>query len=99
MRCPVCKAENDQGPSCRRCKADLALLFALEGQRQRALGAALRCLAQGRWQQALAAAGRADSLRAGDDSRRLLALACLLRRDFAGAWQHHQAWSERRNPD
>ena len=31
IRCPVCKAENSQGPTCRRCKADLSLLFRLEG--------------------------------------------------------------------
>src|SRR5262249_17865113 len=33
MRCPVCKAENAQGPACRRCKADLSLLFAVEARR------------------------------------------------------------------
>ena len=37
MRCPVCKADNAQGLQCRRCKADLALLFQLEEQRARAL--------------------------------------------------------------
>ena len=35
LRCPVCKAENAQGPNCRRCKADLSLLFALEDRRAR----------------------------------------------------------------
>lgn len=34
MRCPVCRAENDRGPNCRRCRADLSLLFALEKQRR-----------------------------------------------------------------
>ena len=33
LRCPVCKAENAQGPNCRRCKADLSMMFALEDQR------------------------------------------------------------------
>ena len=35
MICPVCRATNDQGPQCRRCKADLGLLFRLEAQRKR----------------------------------------------------------------
>ena len=33
MQCPVCKADNAQGPLCRRCKADLSLLFRLEARR------------------------------------------------------------------
>ena len=41
MHCPVCKADNSQGPQCRRCKADLSLLFALEEQRRRTLAEAL----------------------------------------------------------
>ena len=32
MICPCCKANNDSGPACRRCKADLSLLFAFEKQ-------------------------------------------------------------------
>ena len=47
MRCPVCRAENDQGPQCRRCRADLGLLFGLEKRRRQALDAARRCVAQG----------------------------------------------------
>ena len=35
MNCPVCRATNDQGAQCRRCKADLGLLFRLEAQRKR----------------------------------------------------------------
>src|SRR5438093_11568024 len=63
LRCPVCRAENTQGPSCRRCKADLSLLFALEEQRRQALGTARDAAARGAWRDFLAAAARADELR------------------------------------
>src|SRR5262249_40695080 len=85
LRCPVCKAENTQGPQCRRCKADLALLFALEEQRQQALADALGSAGRGDWPSFLAAVTRADSLRRDDETRRLLAVARLLLRDYAGA--------------
>jgi hypothetical protein len=91
MRCPVCKAENAQGPSCRRCKADLSLLFALEEQRGGALGAARRELAAGRWARAHAEAARADGLRSDGESLRLLAVAALLDRDFHEAWRCYRA--------
>jgi hypothetical protein len=87
MRCPVCKAENNQGPQCRRCKADLMLLFTLEDQRQRALAKARQCLAQGRWRCAAEAAAEAGRLRRGEDAQRVEAVARMLGRDFAGAWR------------
>jgi hypothetical protein len=86
MRCPVCKADNPQGPQCRRCKADLSLLFALEEQRQRTLAEARRCLRRGEWQAAAEYAETANWLRGDEDSRQLEAMAHLLHRDFAGAW-------------
>ncbi len=90
MRCPVCKADNSQGPQCRRCKADLTLLFALEEQRLQALAAAQRCLAEGHWLRALRHAEAGDWMRSDVDSRRLLAVAYLLNRDFAHAWHWYQ---------
>lgn len=89
MNCPVCKAQNDQGPSCRRCKADLSLLFALERQHALGLARARDLLVQGHWDEAIAATGCVEELRAGPDARRLRALAHLLRRDFASAWRDH----------
>ena len=65
MRCPVCKAENAQGPACRRCKADLSLLFALEERRAWALAEARRLLAAGRVDEA-----RRDGGRGGLDAER-----------------------------
>ena len=85
LRCPVCKAENGQGPLCRRCKADLSLLFAVEDQRRDALEAARAAAAAGRWEEFRAAAAKADWLRSDDESRQLLAVGCLLLRDFEAA--------------
>jgi hypothetical protein len=90
MRCPVCKAENAQGPSCRRCKADLSLLFELEGQRDRALAEAQGAAARGQWARAVTLAEGAQALRSGADAGRLAAVGRLLRRDFAGAWAAYQ---------
>ena len=86
MRCPVCKADNGQGPLCRRCKADLAPLFDLEAARRAKLDATREHLARGRWPEAVADAEEGDRLRRDGESRRLLAVARLLARDFAGAW-------------
>src|SRR5438067_7191503 len=91
MRCPVCKAENTQGPQCRRCKADLGLLFALEGWRARALAAARAFLAGGQWQQAAEQADEADWLRHGADAQRLLGVASLMGGDYSQAWECYRA--------
>lgn len=94
MRCPVCRAENDQGPHCRRCRADLSLLFRLEEQRRRALARARDELARGRTEAALSLLDEAGALRRDGDVRRLRAVAHLLRREFARAWRCHDV-SER----
>jgi hypothetical protein len=88
MLCPVCRATNDSGPACRRCKADLSLLFELESQRSAYLVQTQARLGD---EAACAAARRADDLRHGDDARRLLALACLLRGEHAAAWQAYHS--------
>jgi hypothetical protein len=92
MRCPVCKADNPQGPQCRRCKADLSLLFALEEQRQQILAEARRYLRHGEWQAAVKHAETANWLRGDEESQQLVAVAHLLSRDFAGAWRCYQSW-------
>jgi hypothetical protein len=85
--CPVCRARVESGPSCRRCKADLSLLFVLEARRDAVLAAARRFLASGQADEALALAQGAEHLRRGEDARRLIAIAHLLRGDFAAAWR------------
>ena len=91
MRCPVCKAENDAGSQCRRCRADLALLFALAEQRRWALAEAYRAAACGRWRRALTLAEGADALHSDEESRRLVAVGRLMERDFAGAWEYYRS--------
>lgn len=91
IRCPACKAENVQGPTCRRCKADLSLLFALEERRTWTLAEARRLLAAGRKDAADALAEEADWMRGDAESRRMLALTRLMRRDFAWAWTWYQS--------
>lgn len=90
MRCPVCRATVDTGPQCRRCRADLSLLFALESQRQSSLRDACRALAGGDVAQMVADMERAHALRRDEITYRLLALGNLLRRDFAAAWQNYR---------
>jgi hypothetical protein len=90
-RCPVCKAENAQGPACRRCRADLSLLWRAEARRAWALAAARRALAAGRWAEAAARAAEANGLRGDAESRRLAALTHLMRRDFARAWSYYRS--------
>jgi hypothetical protein len=89
MRCPVCRAENDE-TTCRRCKADLSLLFALEDARQGALAEAARAVGAGDGERAVVQAQAADDLRADAESARLLALGYLLKRDFARALQYYR---------
>jgi hypothetical protein len=91
MHCPVCRAQVDQGPQCRRCRADLSLLFALEEQRTRALAMAYQSMRRGRLSQALAIVDGADALRSDGESKRLQALLHLLERDFARAWHGYAA--------
>jgi hypothetical protein len=89
MHCPVCKAVVEQ-PQCRRCRADLSLLFALDEKRQRLLTEASQALLGARPTDAVCHANQANQLRAGADARRLLALGRLFQRDFAAAWRYYQ---------
>ena len=88
--CPCCKASNDAGPNCRRCKADLSLLFAVDAQRSAALDEARRFATATRFPESLAALDRAAQLRQGSDVSQLRAAVLLLSRDFAGALRAHQ---------
>jgi hypothetical protein len=87
MRCPVCRADVEQGPQCRRCRADVSLLFEMEKQRRYALTAAYQSLHRGRYQYALTLAEGAEALRGDEETRRLRALIHLLERNFAEAWR------------
>jgi hypothetical protein len=85
MRCPVCRAENAEDVTCRRCKADLSLLVTLEQLRCQALARAANAAASGDGAATLQHAEIAHQLRVDRDSWRWLAVAHLLQRDFTRA--------------
>ena len=78
--CPCCRAINDT-PTCRRCKADLSLLVAVETRREYLLDAARAEL--GRGGDALALLDEAASLRGGSDVAQLRAVAALIRGEYS----------------
>jgi hypothetical protein len=90
LSCPVCRATNSPGLACRRCRADLSLLVALEGQRDRLLAEARDHLRTGQPANALAALASASALRGGDDVRQLRAVGHLLQRRFGEAWRDYR---------
>src|SRR5579871_4304890 len=90
MRCPVCRAPLEQGPQCRRCRADLSLLFTLQEHRRGLLRKAYQAVAAAAWDDLALLAERVHSLRQDAESERLLALVHLLRRDFPAAWRAYQ---------
>lgn len=83
--CPCCKASNEAGAACRRCKADLTLLFAVDGQRAALVERARALAAAGRIPDAIAALDQAARLRRGGDVARTRAAALLLAGQFAAA--------------
>lgn len=88
VACPCCRAMNETGPVCRRCKADLSLLFQLEADRAALFRKAQHFARSGSWSMARTLAEAAERLRHGAETRQLLACLCLAQRDFAGvkAW-------------
>jgi hypothetical protein len=87
MICPVCRANNDTGPACRRCKADLSMLFELDAHRGVQLATAQALLGD---EAACTAAQGADDIRRGADALQLLAVAALMCGNHARAWQAYQ---------
>ena len=90
LSCPVCRAENHTGPNCRRCKADLSLLYQLEATRDRQMAEARAHLAAGRWRAARTCALAAQHLRRDEASNRLAAVTALLCGDFDSALREYQ---------
>jgi hypothetical protein len=85
VTCPCCRAGNDVGPTCRRCKADLSLLFAVADRREHLVSEARNLAAWGKYAEALRSLEEAAALRAGDDVRRLSAALRLLAGQYAAA--------------
>jgi len=91
VTCPVCRAANDAAATtCRRCKADLTLVVAVEVRRVGLLCAAKSALASGEFDAALRHLAVAEAVRGGADLERLKAAAHLLNRDFPAAWRTYQ---------
>ena len=90
IRCPVCRAENDLGPLCRRCKADLSPLVDLEDRRANVLRLAAGAAARGDAEAIIRHAREAHLLRSDQDTLRWFATGYLLRRDFARALECHR---------
>ncbi len=86
ITCPCCRASNDAGPACRRCKADLSLLFAVAAQRASLIAEAQSFAGEGKFTEALRSLEEADALRSGDDVRQLRATVLLAAGDFVAAW-------------
>jgi hypothetical protein len=83
--CPVCRAAQAWSESCRRCRCDLGLLRRADEARRQARQQALLDLRRGRWAEAQRAARAYHALQPNADSRRLLAVCCLLGGDFQQA--------------
>jgi hypothetical protein len=93
MRCPVCRADSNEGPSCRRCRADLSLLFQLEEARAKLLRRAGQQAARGNWTELTRLAEKAHFLRRDTDSARLAAIGWLMQAAFDRAWELCQQMS------
>ncbi len=91
LACPVCKAENAAGPACRRCKADLTMLFALDERRSALLAQSRQSSQRGDLGEALRSARQASDLKRDPESMQWLALMQLLAEDFGQAWQGYQS--------
>jgi len=76
IACPCCKAANAT-PVCRRCKADLSLLFRIEERRGFHIAVAKRFAADARWPDVRFHLNCAEQLRSGDDVAGLQAAVLL----------------------
>jgi len=83
--CPVCRAGQAWADSCRRCRCDLRLFRQADEARRKARQDVLLHLRAGCWADSQCSARTYHALQPGVDSRRLLAVCCLLAGDFAEA--------------
>lgn len=84
LACPCCRASNDT-PTCRRCKADLSLLLAVEDRREYHVTLAKRFAADGRIAEAIRHVDQATRLRPAADVKQLRATLHLLTGEFTAA--------------
>ena len=88
--CPACRASNEQGPNCRRCKSDLGLLFDLESQRQAMLDEVRSCIQRDEFPRALQLLDSASLIRSDAELIQLRAIIHLLLGEFGMAWHQHR---------
>jgi hypothetical protein len=98
ITCPCCRAANETGPACRRCKADLSLLFAVADRRGFLVSEAREFAARGKFAEAVRSLEEAAALRAGDDVRRLTAAVRLLAGQYAAALAAYDGLANRPEP-
>lgn len=91
LRCPVCRADNTTGPVCRRCRADLSLLAAVEARRDFHFTRARAAVAAFDVAAARAEVELVRRLRPGPDAGRLEAIISLLSGDYSSALASCQA--------
>ncbi|HEX3151008.1 MAG TPA: hypothetical protein VHR66_23210 [Gemmataceae bacterium] len=91
LRCPVCRADNTTGLNCRRCKADLSLLIAVEERRDYHVTLAQIAMRDGQFDDALTELTLAEELRTGPDIHRLRACVFLLAGDHESVLAEHAA--------
>lgn len=77
LTCPCCRAANATAV-CRRCRADLGLLAAVEERREFLLAESRRRMAADELREAAELLDEARGLRAGDDLRQLEGILYLL---------------------
>ncbi|MGL6076198.1 MAG: hypothetical protein ACRC8S_18745 [Fimbriiglobus sp.] len=95
MMCPVCRAGNEPGnAACRRCRADLSLVVAVEATRGHWIESAKNAIAEGKFAEALRSLSSAAVIRPGTDLARLQAIAHLQNRDFPAAYACYRAAHE-----
>jgi hypothetical protein len=97
LRCPCCRATGLVGVACRRCKADLSPLLAVQARRDWLLATGWDAAQDGDLDQTTAAVHEAESLHADADTARLRALVALLSGDYAEAWACYTAVNDERN--
>lgn len=90
LTCPCCKAINES-TTCRRCKADLSLLAAVEASREHYVALARRFSAELRSHEALSHLDHAAALRPGEDLRQLRSAVLLLAGRFTDALAAYHA--------
>src|SRR5262245_30841405 len=96
LRCPVCRADNTAPPACRRCKADLSMLWTVETERADRLARAAAAAWCGNLDDALEELEMAAELRQDQDVQRMKACVHLLAGDYESALEGYETTKRER---